>query len=93
MGNRTFQRVCSMPWAITEDYLTVMLEIATRENLTPEAVERQLGRPLDNSRAVTMRGDIATIPVDGPMFRGANMFTMISGGTSSTRSPRTSPPR
>lgn len=79
---RAFDAVCTRPWAITEEALQTILEIAARENLSPEAVAAQLGRPLENSHAVTIQDGVATIPVQGPIFRRANMFTEVSGATS-----------
>lgn len=79
---RAFDLIIQTPWAITEDALRQMLEIATRENLSPQAVAAQLGRPLDYTRTVKVRDGVATIPVDGPIFRRANLFTEISGATS-----------
>lgn len=72
----------SMPWAMTEDYLRLMLSIARRENVDIETVERTMGRKLDNTRTVQQRGDVAIIPVTGPIFRYANLFSAVSGATS-----------
>jgi ClpP class serine protease len=79
---RIFSTLITQPWAITSDYLQTMCEIALRENASPEAVAAQLGRPLDNTHAVTLRDGVAIIPVAGPIFRYANLFTEISGATS-----------
>lgn len=72
----------SMPWAMTEDYLRLMVQIASRDNLDVEAVERQMGRKLDNTHMVSERGGVAIIPVVGPIFRYANLFSAVSGATS-----------
>ena len=72
------------PWAMTTDALSGMLAIATRSRLAPAdltALESQLGHPLANTHVVTVRDGIATIPVDGPLFRRADMFSKISGAT------------
>lgn len=72
------------PWAMTADALSGLLAIATRARLAPAdltALESQLGRPLANTHVVTVRDGIATIPVDGPLFRRADMFSKISGAT------------
>ena len=75
--------VLSAQWAIDEPYLQAILEIAARENaLTPEAVAAKLGRPLENTRTVSIRDGVAVIPVTGPIFPRANLFTQVSGGTS-----------
>jgi signal peptide peptidase SppA len=79
---RALQAVCGTPWAITADALQTILEIAARENLDVAAVEAQLGRPLDNTHQVTTRDGVATIPVEGPIFRRADFFTQVSGATS-----------
>lgn len=74
--------ICSIPWAMTQDYLRLMLEIAQRQNLDPAAVETQTGRKLENTRTVEERYGVAVIPVIGPIARYMNMFSDISGGTS-----------
>jgi len=81
-------RVCALdlvaatPWAIEPAMLDTIRSIATRENDSVEALEARLGRPLQNTRKVTMRGDVAVVPVTGPIFRYANLMTEISGATS-----------
>lgn len=70
------------PWAILPETLETMVSIAERQNLSPEAVAEKLGRPLENTRSVRVRNGVAVVPVNGPIFRYANLFTMISGGTS-----------
>ena len=77
-----FDFLAKQPWAIQPDMLETIISIANRDNESIEAVEAKLGRPLQNTRAVTMRGDVAIIPVVGPIFRYANLFTEISGATS-----------
>ncbi|WP_244158842.1 S49 family peptidase [Azotobacter beijerinckii] len=61
--------------------LDALLAIADRQG-NPEALEARLGRPLDNTRAVTLRDGVAVIPITGPIMRYANLFTRISGATS-----------
>ena len=77
-----FDLVAAQPWAITRDMLETISAIARREHDGPEAVEARLGRPLQNTRQVTMRGDVAIVPLVGPVFRYANLFTQVSGATS-----------
>jgi capsid assembly protease len=79
---RAFLYAAEHPWAITEGALETILAIAQRENLNPEAVAAELGRPLQNTHSVEMRGDVAVVPIVGPIFRYANLFTSISGATS-----------
>lgn len=77
-----FDLVASQPWAILPDMLETIATVARRENESIETVEARLGRPLQNTRKVTMRDQVAVIPVTGPIFRYANLFTDVSGATS-----------
>jgi ClpP class serine protease len=77
-----FDLVASQPWAIAPDMLETIAAIARRENDDVEAVQAKLGRPLQNARKATVRGNTAVIPITGPIFRYANLFTEISGATS-----------
>lgn len=76
-----FHLAASRPWLIQQESLESILQVAQRYG-DPEALATRLGRPLDNARTVVMRGGVAVIPVAGPIFRYANMFTEISGATS-----------
>jgi ClpP class serine protease len=77
---RAYTTITSTDWAMTQEYLDLMVAVALRENDPIGVVERKLGRRLENSREVTVRDGVATIPVLGPIFRYADFFTMISGG-------------
>ena len=80
---KVWEAAAREPWAITETALQTILEIAARDQKEDlEAVAARLGRPLQNARAVTVRDGVATVPVSGPIFRYANLFTQISGATS-----------
>lgn len=69
-------------WAMTESALDLVLSIARREQDSIEAITERLGRPLEHSHQITMYGQTAVLPVSGPLFRYANLFTAISGATS-----------
>jgi capsid assembly protease len=78
-----WQAAVAASWAILPEKLPVIFEIAARENLDIEAVAARLGRPLDNTRAVTLRPDgVAIIPIEGVIFPRASLFAAISGGVS-----------
>src|SRR5690554_2801336 len=79
--SRAFELAASQPWLMLPSALDSLLAIADRLG-DPEALEARLGKPLDNTRAVTLRDGVAVIPVTGPIMRYANMFTRISGATS-----------
>ena len=79
---RLWELATAQPWCITEGALRSIMQILARQNPTPEQVAAELGRPLANTHDVTVRDGVATIPIVGPIFRRANLFTQISGGTS-----------
>jgi len=62
----------------------MILEIAAREHIPDfEAVAAKRARRVDQADTMTIReGGVAILPVVGPIFRYANLFTEISGGTS-----------
>ncbi len=80
------QWVLSHRWAITEEYLQTILGIAHRQITIDDAVRRAIaakdGEPLANTRRTEIRDGVAIIPVIGPIFPRANIFTAFSGGTS-----------
>lgn len=77
-----FDLVASTPWAIDPAMLDTIAAIARREGEGVEAVEARIGRPLQNARKASVRGSTAIVPITGPIFRYANLFTEISGATS-----------
>lgn len=74
--------ITSTHWAITPEMLATMISIANRTNLSIEALEAMRGERLDNTRTVSVRDHVATIPMRGPMHRYADLFSQISGATS-----------
>lgn len=78
---RALELAADRPWLMLPEALDTLLAIADRQG-NPEALEARLGRELDNARTVTVRDGVAIIPVTGPIFRYANLFTRISGATS-----------
>jgi len=77
-----FDLAMAEAWAMAEKPLLTLFDIAARTNETPAAIETQLGRPLVNSQKTTIRDGVAMVPIAGPIFRRANLFTQISGATS-----------
>jgi capsid assembly protease len=72
-------------WAIRSEWLETICDIAARQHEYAgdiSALEQRMGRPLANTRSVTLRDGVAIIPVSGPLFRHANMMTELSGATS-----------
>lgn len=81
MPRSAIDLIASHNWLITGDWLETIMSIAEREG-DIQALETRLGRQLDNTRSVTVRDGVAVIPITGPIFRYANLFTEISGAVS-----------
>jgi hypothetical protein len=79
---RVLQALAADPWAITDQALAEICSIAERLGDGPEALAARLGRPLDNTRAVTVRDGVAVLPIVGPLFTRAGLFDDVSGATS-----------
>ena len=77
-----FDIIAAQPWAILPAVLETIGAIARRENDSVEALEARLGRPLNNTRTVTVRDGVALIPITGPIFRYANVFSEVSSAVS-----------
>lgn len=85
--------VASRPWLITQESLETILAIANRMG-DPDALrelkamhavhalQTDRGKLLEGTRTVRAVDGVAVIPVTGPIFRYANLFTEISGATS-----------
>lgn len=90
MPGKVISWIYESAWAITEHSLEAIIAIASRDNLDfnpdklikNEGIFRSTGEPLASAPRVWMRGSTAIIPVIGPIFPRANLFTQISGATS-----------
>jgi ClpP class serine protease len=89
--HRLLNFYASKSWAILPETLEEMRRIyvanlerrQSGEELDLEALAAKMGRPLDNTRTGKQRENgAAIIPVSGPIFRYANLFTEMSGATS-----------
>ena len=88
--SRLLDLAATVPWLITPEALEAMLAIAAREPLDsddlktrmhgPKSLALRDGSRRDDSGRMTMRDGVAVIPIDGPIFRYADMFTEMSGG-------------
>lgn len=80
--SRILDAITAEPWLITQQGLEQVCAVARREGEDLQALAARLGRPLENARDVEVRGGVAIIPVRGPLFRYANVFSQVSGATS-----------
>ena len=74
------------PWAITDDWLTTICGIVEKRSEAPIEEFKAAMKPMEDDSAdspMQMAGDVAIIPVMGPIFPRANLFTAMSGATSS----------
>jgi hypothetical protein len=85
----------TIPWAITRPYLEAILAISDRQ-LLPDEVQVEVrrrtsrpgtlaaepGEPADDTATITVRDGIAIVPLNGPIFRHANLLTDYSGAVS-----------
>lgn len=83
--HRALDAILATQWAILPETLDTIAAIAEREheysgNL--EALEAKLGRPLGNTMSASLRDGVALIPIEGPLFKRANLMTAYSGATS-----------
>ncbi len=78
---RALELAASQPWLMLPDALDNLLTISDRMG-DPTALATKRGERLEDTRKVTLRNGVAVVPVIGPIFRYANLFTEISGATS-----------
>lgn len=93
MTSRIIARLAGTPWLIQSEALDSMLQLANRElpdqttidawknEASRRALATRPGDPLGNSPSARVRDGVAIIPVAGPIFRYANLFTEFSGAT------------
>lgn len=81
---RAFDVICRMHWAITEPALRQMMLIASRQHDVEawKALREQKLSPLEGTYTCDVIKGVAVMPVSGPIFRHANLFTEFSGATS-----------
>lgn len=80
---RAMRLIAQERWAIVPETLKVICDIAMRDHVPDfDAVLAKRGQRLDEESRTIIRGRTAIIPVMGPIFRYANIFTMLSGASS-----------
>jgi signal peptide peptidase SppA len=80
----------TIPWCITADAMEAVLSMAARDPLPDDEIARRMhgpkslalrnGKRREDSGRMTMHGPVAVIPIDGPIYRYADIFTRASGG-------------
>lgn len=96
LNHLAFECALAEPWMMLEDDLRLLLAIANREQErrrpgdpgwepgkhVPQLVGLKDGRDIDGTCDGVIRDGVAILPVMGPIFRRANLFTEMSGATS-----------
>lgn len=90
MKIRAADKMLTVPWLITRESFDAMYAIAQGLELDsadiakafhgPKSLALRDGQRRDDSGRMTVRDGVAIIPIDGPIFRYADMFTDMSGG-------------
>lgn len=98
MSSSAADWMCTLPWCIAPAAFEAMLSIAEREPLSeaeiaaamhgPKSLALRQGKRRDDGGRMTMQGDVAIIPVDGPIFRYADLFVRVSGGVTTEQLAR-----
>jgi capsid assembly protease len=81
-SRRILEAIYAQQWAIQPEWLDTIVGIAERRIGDPEAVLAARGEPLRDSERTVVRDGVAIVPVRGPIFRYANLFTALSGASS-----------
>lgn len=74
---KAYEYLLSRPLLASPQAIEAAWEIANR---APEAVQARQGKPMDGTRTAERRENVAVVPVIGPIFRYADMFTDLCGG-------------
>ena len=91
--SRVFAAINKAPWAIMPAALQTIREVAARMTVDADVVEAwkhpsraaiqsRDGQPLQGARYASLRGNVAVLPITGPIFPRANMMTEMSGAQS-----------
>jgi len=76
--------ISETPWAILPETLGLILSIvserAAGNRLTDDEIRERIGAKREQNASVT--GPVAVLPLQGPIFPRANLFTEMSGATS-----------
>ncbi len=79
--DRIFSELFGSPWLISEEWMQTIIEIARRQT-DFDAVTARKAQYMENADRAKLYGDVAVIPISGPIFPKANIMTDFSGATS-----------
>lgn len=70
-----------IPWAMNEAGLRVLITVADR-GMEPHALEKSLGKRPAYAHSSTVRDGVGIVPIQGAMFKRANLITEVCAVTS-----------
>lgn len=94
---RAIDAAVNVPWAIRPEALRQIIEIAARTHEPEveaarmklaaryaeiEGIAASPSKKVSNLQHARMRGSVAVMPIEGPIFRYSNLFSEMSGATS-----------
>jgi len=79
---RYFSSLADQVWAVQSPAVLRELAHIAQRGGNIEAVERWRSERAEDARRVRIRNGVAIVPIMGPIFPRANLFTEISGATS-----------
>ncbi len=81
----TYTRI-QAPWLITQEGLELVIAVVTRGEYCNDVQQRALNlrgdAPMANSQAMATKGNVAVIPVMGPLVAHASILSSVSAATS-----------
>ena len=83
--SRILSYLVDSPWAIQREAFETIVAIAERELNDPsfaQAMHMDPGEPHERTSYMNIRDRVGLIEVSGPLFRRANLFSDVSGATS-----------
>jgi signal peptide peptidase SppA len=87
--DHVIRAVQESPWALLPEKLDAIVEVlqlrAAGGRFTPAEIRARIGARRDDPPAPAMSGDIAVLPLQGILSHRMNMFTDVSGGTSTEK--------
>lgn len=83
MQSRILSAILQTNWLMNADQLQILTDIATRKNDDViQMIRKEQGETIRSSHTMEIRGDIAIIPILGPIFPKANIMTELCDATS-----------
>lgn len=80
--NTGYEYVCHQIWAIREENLHLIMDIAARATPSLADIEENLGKKLSNSNNSRIEKKVQVIDIHGPIVKYGDFFSSVSGARS-----------